>query len=106
VLQCVAVCCSVLQRVAVIRCLPQACTESSASGVVCVYVCVVCVCCSVLQCLSVVCWHAAVFEWCVYVLQRVAACCSVLQYGAVCNAAQGFHFICSSTYVHVYVCVL
>jgi len=60
VLQCVAVCCSVLQRVAV-RC---------SNGYT--------VCCSVLQCVAV----------CCSVLQYVAVCCSVLQRVAL-RAIQG-----------------
>jgi len=65
VLQCVAVCCSVLQRVA--RRLYVSKTHMSLQGAG-VLQCVA-VCCSVLQCVAA----------CCSVLQRVAACCSVLQ---------------------------
>jgi len=78
VLQCVAVCCSVLQLVV---CHWEVLTS------VCMWPCVA-VCCSVLQCVAVCC-----NRWCVMgcahfgmcdavccsVLQCVASCCSVLQ---------------------------
>jgi len=66
VLQCIAVCCSVLQ---------VCCSVLQYVVVSCSVIAVCCsVCCSVLQCVAV----------CCSVLQRVAACCSVLQYVAVC----------------------
>jgi len=82
VLQCVVVCCSVLQCVAVcyIQCVAVCCSARYASdwrACHCVAVCcsvLHSVCCSVLQCVAV---------WC-SVLQCVAVCCSVLQCVAVC----------------------
>ena len=65
VLQCVAVCCSVLQCVAVLlQC--------------------VAVCYSVLQCVAVRCSVLQCVAVCYSVLQCVAVCCSVLQCVAVC----------------------
>ena len=85
VLQCVAVCCmccSVLQYVPVLRCVAVCCS---------VFQCVV-VYCSVLQCVVVSCFVLQCVAMCSSelrrtwprhswpVLQRVAVCCSVLQY--------------------------
>jgi len=67
VLQCVAVCCSVMQCV-VGAALKEACDEAS-QVVCCGVVPGVAGCCSVLQCVAV---------WC-RVVQSVAICCSVLQ---------------------------
>jgi len=65
VLQCVAVCCSVLQRIAAaLLCIRIYLTICSLSSLL-IYT----VCCSVLQCVAV----------CCDVLQCVAVCCSVLQ---------------------------
>jgi len=89
VLQCVAVCCSVLQCVAdsvlqcvavccgVLRCVAVCCSVLSSAADSCVAEGVlrcVAVCFSVLQCVAV----------CCSVLQCVAVCCSVLQSVAVC----------------------
>jgi len=86
-LQCVAVCCSVLQGVAV-RCSALQCVKCVA------------VCCSMLQCRPQRCaispgldssssasYHTSVLQCvaaCCTVLQCVALCCSVLQCVAVC----------------------
>ena len=88
VLQCAAVCCSVLQRV--LQCVAvcvnslDPCTKSTTC---CSVLQCVAVCCSVLQC-ALTHWtharrvpHVAV---CCSVLQCVAVCCSVLQCAAVC----------------------
>jgi len=85
-LQCIAVCCSVLQRVAVYRSpliawsIPKATPFAAVYCSVLQYLAVlsnalqcVAVCCSVLQCVAV----------CCSVLQCVAMCCSVLQCIAV-----------------------
>jgi len=64
VLQCVAVCCSVLQCVAVYQ--ERSCTLVLQARIIAIYVAV---CCSVLQCVAV----------CCSVLQCVAVCSSVLQ---------------------------
>ena len=86
-LQCVAVCCSVLQRKCVLE--PHTMKGSlDISSIPCVLHCVA-VCCSVLQC--------------------VAVCCSVLQCAVVyCSELQSVpHFVCVSHYIRVphYVCV-
>jgi len=67
-LQCVAVCCSVLQYAAV------CCSVLQCAAVCCSVLQCTAVCCSVLQCAAV----------CCSVLQCAAVCCSVLQYVAVC----------------------
>jgi len=83
VLRCVAVCCSVLQRVAmycsVLRCIAVCCGVLEAMmrwhaddgedpfGTECVLQCAA-VCCGLLRCVAVCCG----------VLQRVAVCCDVL----------------------------
>ena len=73
-LQCVAVCCIVLQRVA-------ACCR--------VLQCIA-VCCSVLQCIAVCCSVLQCVVVCCSVLQCVAACCSVLQCAVVhCSVLYG-----------------
>ena len=111
-LQCIAVCCSVLQRVAVYRSpliawsIPKAtpfaavycsvlqylavlsnalqCVAVGCSGLQCVAVC-----CSVLQCVAVCCSVSLIDNF-VFdpkrhrLLQCVAVCCSVLQCVAVC----------------------
>jgi len=72
VLQCVTVCCSVLQLVAV--CSVLQC---------------VAVCCSVLQCVAVIQWSASMHEIIRIAHQVVAVCCSVLQCVAVyCSVLQ------------------
>ena len=71
-LQCVAVCCSVLQRVVV--------------------------CCSVLQCVEVCCSVLQRVVVCYSLLQCVAVCCSVLQYvTACCSVLQS---VAGYTYIH------
>jgi len=94
VLRCFAVCCSVLQRVAVVL-LIQVTTLSLGEDIVVVLLqwcfsvlqCVV-VCDSMLLCVAVCCSGAAVViqcdAACCSVLQRVAAYCSVLQRVAMC----------------------
>jgi len=69
VLQCVAVCCSVLQRVAVCRSVPWC----------------VAVCCSVLQCVAVYCSVSQCVAECCSELHFVIVCGSVLQCVAVCH---------------------
>jgi len=76
VLQFVAVCCSVLQCVAV-------CIEQQSKCDV--------VCCSVLQCVAVCCGE----------LRRVAVCCSVLQCVAVRCSMVGHVAVCDSAYQSV-----
>ena len=73
-LQCVAVHCSALQRVAVcykcVGCALQVCgSELHGAALSCCVLQCVAVCCCVLQCVAV----------CCSVLQCVAVCCSVLQ---------------------------
>jgi len=73
VLQCVAVCCSVLQRaVACLDCPPKVATD------IIVLQCVA-VCCSVLQCVSMHCSALQCVAVCCSVLPCVAVCCHVLQ---------------------------
>jgi len=74
-LQCVAVCCSLLKKTK--SSLPSHCVASESIRACCI---VTTVRCSVLQCVAV----------CCSVLQCVAVCCSVLQFIAVCNGLQGF----------------
>jgi len=88
VLQCVAVCCSVLQCVAVsvgTLITPQNASHQT-SHVRCVCVCDVLWC--VLQCIAVCCRVQGVTVCC-SVLQCVAVCCSVLQCVAVCCSVSG-----------------
>ena len=93
-LQCVAVCCSVLQCVALFFYW------------FCSFFCQVrlqrvAVCCSVLQCVAV---SGVVVLLVLFlllsgessVLQRVAACCSVLQHGAVCCSVLQCAAVCCS----------
>jgi len=106
VLQCVAVCCSVLQRVAV-------------------YARRVAVCCSVMHCAPVCCSMCQVTRMETrydthynqqhsYVLQRVAACCSVLQCVAVSYpinqqpsylAPEGNVYINIHMHLNAYICL-
>ena len=104
---CVAVCCSVLQCVAVLdplTCLPCLilCHDSFVHVPSLIHFCrcsqngslwwtllakkVVCVavCCSVLQCVAVCCSVLQCVAVCCSVLQCIAVCCSVLQCVAVC----------------------
>jgi len=76
VLQCVAVYCSVLQRIAV------CCSVLQCAAVYCSVLQCIAVCCSVLQCVAVWCSVLQCVVACCSVLQCVAVCCSVLQ----CNA--------------------
>jgi len=75
-LQCVAVCCSVLQCVAapLVKALTTVHVFARLPVVCCGVLQRVAVCCSVLQCVAV----------CYSVLQCVAVCCSVLQCVAAC----------------------
>jgi len=76
-----AVCCSVLQEVAVV----VQCSACGAVGWVCCSV-LQCVtgCCSVLQCVAVCCSMLQYVAVCCSMMQCVAVCCSVLQCVAVC----------------------
>ena len=83
-LQCVAVCGSMLMRYLRLSNVKEAapvvavfCSTCCSVLLQCVVACVVAVCCSVrLQCIVAVC--------CCSALQRNAVCCSVLQRAAVC----------------------
>ena len=77
-MQCVAVCCSVLQRVAV------CCSSLQCVAVCCSALHCIAVCCSVLQCVAVCCSVLQCVAVCCSVLQCVAVHCSVLQCAAVC----------------------
>ena len=89
VLRCVAVCCSVLQCAAVCRSVLQRAA----------------VCCSVLQCAAVCCSVLQCMTVCCSVLQRAAVCCSVLQCAAVCcSVSQCFAVYYSVFYVRVSSC--
>ena len=94
-MQCFAVCCSVLQCVAVhvfcnsqLTCLKDpACVAVCCSVLQCVLQCVA-VCCSVLQCVAVCC-SACIMKLTVDVPERAKVCCSVLQCVAVyCSVLQ------------------
>ena len=110
---CVAVCCSVLQCVAVTWIMHTAAhcntllhvavtRDSFVSHYPCVAVCCsvlqcVAVCCSVLQCVAVCCSVLQCVAVCCSVLQCVAVCCCVLQYVAVCcSVLQLFSCVCCS----------
>ena len=89
VLQCVAVCCSVLQtKIAACRwCHWLVCCS--------VLQCVA-VCCSVLRCVAVWCSVVQCVAVCCNVLHYVAVCCSVVQCGAVwCSVVQLVAVQCS-----------
>jgi len=78
VLQCVAICCSVLQSVAVLSVkMHWSVPAYLRAAVCCIVLYCVEVCCIVLQCVAV----------CCSVLQRVVVCCSVLQRVVVCCSA-------------------
>ena len=94
-LQCVAVCCSVLQRVAlnILSTITGAHAVENACIVCCSVLQCVAVCCSVLQCVAVCCSACTItgahtienaYMMCCSVMQCVAVCCSVLQCVAVC----------------------
>jgi len=74
-LQCVAVCCSVLQCAA---------TSGRDKTLVIRRLYIAEICCSVLQCVAVCCGMLQCVAVCCSVLQCVAVCCSVLQCVAVC----------------------
>jgi len=76
VAECVAVCCSVLQRVAV------CCSVLQCVAVCCSVLQRVAVCCSVLQCVAYMAVRAQEISW----IYRVCVCCSVLQCVAVCRS--------------------
>ena len=93
VLQCVAVCCSVIEGWSLIQRLA-------------IYVMCMCsVCCSVLQCVAVCC------SVCCSVLQCVAVCCSVfegvfsIQRIATCVTCIYIHVLYMYVYIYVYVYV-
>ena len=84
----VALCCSVLQCVAVfcsvLKCVTVCCNVLQCDLVCCSVLRCVAVCCSVLEC-AVVCYSVLQYVTvCCSVLQCVAVCCSVLQCVAVC----------------------
>jgi len=100
VLQCVAVCCSVMQRVAVscseLQCVAVCCGVLQRVVLQCVtslgfvqlsvYAVVLCVAvrCSVLQCVAVSCNMLQCVAVCCNVSQCNEVCCGVLQYVAMC----------------------
>jgi len=92
VLQCVAVCCSVLQSCVVVSYKTSRLQEfpETIEVLCCSVLQCVAVCCSVLQCVAVC--YCAVYcaAVCCSVLQCVAVCCSVLQCVAVCCRLQRF----------------
>ena len=94
-LRCVAVCCSVLQYVAVFPKRAQAIQEPCKTGKRSVLQCVA-VCCSALQCVAVCCSVLQCAAVCCSVLQCVAVCCSVLQYVAVCYSVLQCAAVCCS----------
>ena len=89
-LQCVAVCCSVLQVVSNLRTIINSRQKRSNLAVITVLQCVA-VRCRALQCVAVCCSALQCVAVCCSVLQRVAACCSVLQMhgGAVAQSVAG-----------------
>jgi len=77
VLQCIAVCCSVLQCGPIVLISLRETCNGKAFGVA--------VCCSVLQCVAVCCnGLISLKETCFGKAFSVAVCCSVLQCAAVC----------------------
>jgi len=122
VMQCVAVCCSVLQS------MWRPSRMKHSSVLQCVLQCVlqdllqcVAVCCSVLQCVVIylaplsheiqqcvavcckVCYRVCCTVYC-SVLQSVAVCCSVMQYFAVCCSVLQCVAVCCSVLQCVAVC--
>jgi len=87
--QLVAVCCSVLQCVAVFR-VAVCRSVSQCVAVCCSVLQCVAVCCSVLQCVTVCCSVLQCVAVCCSALQCVAVCCSVLQCAAVCLQQDDF----------------
>jgi len=112
--KCVAVCCSVLQFVAVCcRFVALYCNVFKCVAV-CVVVCVA-MCCSVLSCRLSFSWHTDCGCWfqdlplqcvavCCIVLRRVVVCCSVLQRAAVCWSVLQCVAACCSVLQRVAVC--
>ena len=78
-LQCVAVCCSVAQKVN-----SELQITSTIWPIYTYLLQCVAVCCSVLQCVAVCCSAMQCVAVCCSVMQCVAVCCSVLQCVAVC----------------------
>ena len=117
-LQCVAVCCSVLQCVTkqsttTRHTRPVTNLKSSVTHQKSVLQCVavwcsvlqcVAVCCSVLQCVVVYCNVLQCVAVCCSVLQSVAECCSVLQCAAVCCSVLRCVAVCCSVLQCVAVC--
>jgi len=100
VLQFVAVCCSVLQCVAIFLQFSGGLSSLSFPHPHLYRLIYVAVCCSALQCVAV----------CCSVLQCVAVCCSVLQCDAVCcnvmqrvDSSQPIFFV-APTFLYIYVC--
>jgi len=130
-MQCVAVCCSVLQllstlcqcvsgkclsvlqtRVTMICCSVLQCVVGCSSVLQCAAVCCsvlqcAAVCCSVLQCVAVCCSVLQRVSLCCSVLQCAAACCSVLErvIGQLAKYVQHAYITCIHTRVCVCVCV-
>jgi len=134
VLQCVTVCCSVLQYVAahwtedLPKCIALCCSVSQCVAVhrivlqrVAVCRSAFALCCSVLQCFAVCCNVLQCDAYlsarsssagdcshciavCCSVLQCVAVCCSVLQYVALCESVSQCVAVCRSVSQFVAVC--
>ena len=114
-LQCVAVCCSVLhwvlrQQVGVLQCVAVCCSvlHRVLRQQVGVLKCIA-VCCSLLQCVAVCCSVFQCVAVCCSVLQCVAVCCSVLQRACTAqyahHVAVGAEFLFSKQVNLFYVCV-
>jgi len=105
VLQCVAVCCSVLQWSECFLVLPIWAIASYVSGRFHVsesFLCVA-VCCSVLQRVGACCSVLQRAATCCSVLQCVVVCCSVLQCVAVCCSVLQCVAVCCSVSSSLYV---
>ena len=114
-LQCVAVCCSVLQCVAVILRNVKYISQFFSMKhilVCCSVLQCVAVCCSVLQCVAVILRNVNYFSqffsmkhilMCCSVLQCVAVCCSVLQCVAVCCSDPSKCKIC---FIVLFICFI
>jgi len=95
VMQCIAVCGSVLQFVALVATTPKTRTRAprlsrriSLIPGVSVAECCPVVCCSVLQCVAVCCSVLQCVAVCCRVVQCVAVCCCVLLCAVCCSALQ------------------
>jgi len=111
---CGAVCCSVLQRVAVwcsaLQRVAACCSVLQCVAVCCSVLQCVAVCCGVLRCFKM-CAQTGLLSWhlwgrvCCSVLQCVAVCCSVLQCVAVSCSVQIYSHLLEKLFANICMCV-